>query len=314
MKLPSLPFVFPVAHPSLGEFNDVLPHVVLSFIGWSALFACYPALVDALIPKVKEKVVARAVKKWKVKCAKKKNKNKVKDDDEYMTKTRAGEQKVVDDALADMYVRLNGIAHALVVSYGAIVGIRENGSVFFDDIFFATSDTSKLFCVIACGYFFWDLAICIKYGWGFAFVGHAVSCIIAYVLTLGPFSQNFAMMCLLFELSTPLLHARWFFINTDRTDSALWPLVNYGFVFTFFFARIVFGWPLSIDWQRAVWTDLLSSTSSTIADANATAHALFCSFSNAFLCLLNVYWMFLMVRAAVQGGNKTASDEKPKDA
>ena len=185
------------------------PHVFAAFLVWSGLFLSLPLLVDVLFPALKKEIVLRAIEKWKSKRTKKKKKKKH-DDDEFMTETRKEEEKVVKGTLDDFYVRILGTLHAIVVSYGAVVAVYENGSLFFDDALYGTSDISKLFCVIACGYFFWDIIICLRYGWGFQFIAHAATCITSYVCTLIPFGQHFATTCLLFELSTPLLHGRWF--------------------------------------------------------------------------------------------------------
>ncbi len=53
-----------------------------------------------------------------------------------------------------------------------------------------------------------DTFICIKHGWGFGYTMHGVLCAGCYLIVMHPYVHYHATLFLLYELSTPFLHAR----------------------------------------------------------------------------------------------------------
>lgn len=96
---------------------------------------------------------------------------------------------------------------------------------------------------IMAGYFLWDLVECLKHRdiHSKAFVLHgllSLYAMVAYLLTPhGKMTGISAFMCLS-ELSTPVIHLRWFLIQSQETESLLFKICNVAAAFLFIFYRL----------------------------------------------------------------------------
>lgn len=92
---------------------------------------------------------------------------------------------------------------------------------------------------------------------------------------------------LLFELSTPFLHIRWFLIKTNRANNMFAHLNDYCFVLFFFIARVVMG-PIYFYWYISV----------VHLDIESKIHYVFIPsmvISNA----LNYFWFVSILKSAM---------------
>ena len=128
---------------------------------------------------------------------------------------------------------------ALHVSLGSLYGLLSPATAgALRHSLQAESPLTRHLCSVAVGYFLWDLLYC----WdGLVFIVHGVACLAVFAGSLRPFLHHMAMVTLLFEASTPLLHLRRIMIDSDAADSVWYPLVNGAFSATFFAARIAHG-------------------------------------------------------------------------
>jgi hypothetical protein len=136
---------------------------------------------------------------------------------------------------------------ALHVSSVALYGLlsADTAAVLRHD-FLAQTPLSRHLCLVAVAYFLWDLAFC----WqdGPVFVVHGLACLAVFTGGMSPLFGRMAMVTLLFEASTPFLHARRILIDSGCTGSLWFHASNHLFGATFFATRIAHG-----VWACAVW-------------------------------------------------------------
>jgi hypothetical protein len=160
---------------------------------------------------------------------------------------------------------------------------------------------------VAVGFFLWDLVYCFDSA---VFVVHGVACLAVFAGSLRPFLHHMAMVTLLFEASTPLLHLRRIMIDSDAVRTSAWyPLVNDLFSATFFASRIAHGLWACAQWWGEVEAALASG-------ALAPSRAPMVRMYQVLCCLLsglNIYWFtfkiapnYLFPRKPRGGGSKEA--------
>ena len=152
----------------------------------------------------------------------------------------------------------------------------------------AETPLSRHVCNVAVAFFLWDLLYC----WEDAvFIVHGLACLAVFTGALRPFLHHMALVTLLFEASTPFLHARRALIDMDLTDNAWFFFANHGFSATFFLARIAHGL-----WACGLWW--LQVEAARASGALAAERAPMVRMYQA-LCLLlsglNVFWFFFKI-------------------
>lgn len=95
------------------------------------------------------------------------------------------------------------------------------------------------------------------------------------------------LLHLLFELSTPFLHIRWFLIQFELSGNIFATINDYVFVITFFFCRVVTGPIISYYYLSATWNDPTEFYHFAYVPCNITAN------------LLNYYWFQFILRSAL---------------
>ena len=102
-------------------------------------------------------------------------------------------------------------------------------------------------CAWATGFFIYDTALCLRYFsvFGFEFLLHAVFCLATYggcLAAPGGYTMGwYSAGPLLFELSTPFMHLRWWMIQTGNGDKPLFNVFQQLFGYSFLASRKVFG-------------------------------------------------------------------------
>jgi len=198
----------------------------------------------------------------------------------------------------DMRVRAVGFMHAFVVSIFCLAILLGSGmpSAVRKDPY-ANHPPSAMVFSIALGYFVWDLFTCIYCKWDYGYWAHAIACMFVYGASLYPFLHYWGLFFLLFELSTPLLHLRWFAIaaKMPKKNPLLFNIIQYSFAGLFFLTRIVMGLTASAIW----WGEMVALLQS---GAHNTAVGVGYMACNIVLNLLNVYWFSLMIKSVLSGG------------
>ena len=175
-------------------------------------------------------------------------------------------------------------AMALHVSLGSLYGLLSPATASaLRHSLEAEVPLTRHLCSVAVGYFLWDLLYC----WdGLVFIVHGVACLAVFAGALRPFLHHMALVTLLFEASTPLLHLRRIMIDSNATDNAWYPLVNGAFSATFFAARIAHGLYACARW----WVEVEAA----LATGGLAPDRLPMVRMYQVLCLLlsglNVYW------------------------
>lgn len=154
----------------------------------------------------------------------------------------------------------------------------------------------------AVGFFTWDVFMCLTEGWGAAFLMHGVAVLSVYLAGLYGFVPFMACVCVLYEASTPFLHARKVMITLGwaKTHPVVFGHLTTAFGLVFFLARIVVGLATSISW----WTDMLTH----LEDGTYHSFPVFIMYlvCNVLLSGLNIWWFSQMVGVMLASNNAKA--------
>jgi hypothetical protein len=148
---------------------------------------------------------------------------------------------------------------------------------------------------VAVGYFIWDVVLCVRERWGLDYLFHGIAVLAVYCAALYPFLHYMSCVCLLFEASTPFLHARKLMWTFGWSDShpAVFHLTSMAFAGTFFVARIVVGLWATASW----WMDMMEHLSS--GEYHSLTVMIIFLVSSLLLNGLNVMWFSQIVGAAL---------------
>ncbi|PNH01206.1 putative TLC domain-containing protein C17A2.02c, partial [Tetrabaena socialis] len=182
------------------------------------------------------------------------------------------------------------------------------------DRMYATTPLSYAVCYISAGYFLHDLVMCtIRFSLeGPLYLTHALVCHMAYTFGAATgFLHYHGAAFLMWEISTPFVHARWFMYKAGLANSKLYVLNGLAMLSAFFGCRIVWGYVGS---YRLV-TDVLRERfieGSLFPLGGTVGYCLIAAIMNT----LNTYWFYKMVVAAVHvliKGKKGAEVGSHKD-
>ncbi|CEP63867.1 Tda4p LALA0_S09e04280g [Lachancea lanzarotensis] len=122
---------------------------------------------------------------------------------------------------------------------------------------------NSMVAAVTCGYFLWDLYVCLKHYalFGPGFLGHAVASLYVFVVSLRPFCQSWIGKFLIFEASTPFVNINWYVSQLARSSSSSSAVVPLWFnalngamlILTFFLVRIVWGFSAVVILVRQLW-------------------------------------------------------------
>eukprot|EP00823_Brevimastigomonas_motovehiculus_P002259 TRINITY_DN1414_c0_g1_i1.p1 TRINITY_DN1414_c0_g1~~TRINITY_DN1414_c0_g1_i1.p1 ORF type:complete len:311 (-),score=29.77 TRINITY_DN1414_c0_g1_i1:443-1375(-) len=214
----------------------------------------------------------------------------------------------------DMSVRVAATIHAAIVIVGGIVNliVISPPPIIFED-FSAPFPAARFYFCLALGYFLWDLFISVKYHYDYSFWLHAIGCCLTYVIVLIPFAPIVGFGCLMFELSTPLVHFRWLLITLGKTDAWWFSPLSWSFLGVFVVSRIIVGNWFAAWWMPKMWSILWSEGISI-----STVTRITCVFSLTIyvaLAILNLYWVLLpLTKATKRAQGKQHSSSIMKEA
>jgi len=156
---------------------------------------------------------------------------------------------------ADFAIRVVAFIHASVASVLCLHAILYAPKSVFENVY-ALYPAAELIFSLSTGYFLWDTLTCIFGGWGIGFIAHGIACTFVYASALYPFLHYWGLFFLLYELSTPFLHARWMALQfgMHKSSPRLFAVIQYTFVIAFVLVRLVAGSYSSYFW----WCEMLS--------------------------------------------------------
>lgn len=286
------------ARPLLGEGAEVLPIVLCAALAWLLLQLLAVPLGRAVAPQFVQSVRDTA---W----------SKARSKSHALAGDPAEEMLAAERAaLADVGVRAAALAFSCYACFGSARLLLVPPESFGADPLFASDPVAQYYCAVAAGYFVWDVPVCIWYGYGPAFVVHAVTMLLVEFTALHPFYQSIMTTAHLFELSTPFLNFRQFCIASGRTDSRLFLASNVAFSLTFFFVRIVYGYPISFQFVYRVVSDL-GGGSSQILERKGVLFVPAAWFSVCMccaLCVLNGFWFSQIVQSVLRHARDAGAD------
>jgi hypothetical protein len=172
-----------------------------------------------------------------------------------MTKPKKKEQVIPSYHIhvqnVDWDVHVVAFAHAVISSlfgiwcYVMLLRQQSPFENFIDNPFFETNWYTDLLFQISIGYFVYDFIISTIYisVYGKSFFLHAsLSLLAAMAIYLSGVGHSFAILFLLYEISTPFMNMRWFLANLDMKHTLAYSINGLLFMITFFLIRVVFGW------------------------------------------------------------------------
>lgn len=177
-------------------------------------------------------------------------------------------------------------------------------------VFGASEYASKIYA-FATGYFLWDTLICLrnltKDPGALPFVAHGLICFTIYLFAFRPYLQFYASVFLIFESSTPVLHAIWVIDHFKLNVPTVRLLLGILLLLVYFFIRILF----SVYWTYHFALD-------TVAGADHIPllfHVIYAT-ANVALTGLNFYWFSLILGRVIRhfsGKPEKGGSAKKKD-
>ncbi|GBF91170.1 flagellar associated protein [Raphidocelis subcapitata] len=181
---------------------------------------------------------------------------------------------------------------------------------FHSDRMFAADHFSSLVMAISAGYFLYDTVECIVRfeHEGPEFLLHGVFCFIVFTtLTHVRCMHWFGAGFLMWELSTPFVHFRWFLYKIGRDKSNVYAFNGAMGLLVFFLCRICWGPVVSL----LFWKDSIAALSSPAGASLPLPVVWFYRVCTVVMNGLNLYWFEKMVRIALdsskKGGRKPAA-------
>eukprot|EP01138_Halocafeteria_seosinensis_P011645 gb/GECG01011896.1/.p1 GENE.gb/GECG01011896.1/~~gb/GECG01011896.1/.p1 ORF type:complete len:381 (+),score=6.72 gb/GECG01011896.1/:1-1143(+) len=209
------------------------------------------------------------------------------------TKQVAKQFRTHGDALNDLSTRLVAFIHAVYVTIGGIY-VLVTADTDLSSNYYGVNPVAEHVFGVAAGYFMWDLVICVYLHWGFAYIMHAVCGLLIFMGGMHPFLQYYGSIFLIFELSTPFLHARKVFLFLDKSKTSVFKFTSAAFGLTFFLARIALGLPASFVFVRDMYLHVLSGECRNVV-AVITYVVI-----NVFLMGLNITWFSFIVKTVMK--------------
>lgn len=191
-------------------------------------------------------------------------------------------------------------AMAVYVSALSIWGLLQPSAAALRADLYAETALTRHLVNVAVAFFLYDCVLVPLDGAGAVFAVHGAACLFVFVGALHPFLHYMAMVVLLFEASTPFLHARAALIDSGRASGAVFALVQGAFAATFIAVRIVVGWSVAWWWWWAV--EALLARGAVHDVAIVRAYQAMC----LVLSGLNGWWASAILAAACGGGRKGA--------
>ena len=194
-------------------------------------------------------------------------------------------------------------AMAVYVSVLSMVGLLAPSAVALRADFYSETLLSRHLVNVSVAFFLYDGVVVPLDGAGCVFFVHGIACLLIFTGGLHPFLHHMGMVVLLFEASTPLLHARAALINSGRGAGAAFLAVQAAFVAVFITVRVLVGWSACWAWWWAA--EALVARGAAHDVPIVRMYQAVC----LLLCTLNGWWAMAMV--AVACGHRGCRQMKP---
>ena len=164
---------------------------------------------------------------------------------------------------------------------------------------FASSPATAHLSRVATAYFVYDVACLALWDADFepVFLLHGALCLWVFACSLQPFLHYMALVTLLFEASTPFLHARAALLAAGLDSSPLFAAANWCFMLSFAASRVLFG--LYAIFAPGQWWSLMEALVAR-GDARLRGVAVVRTYQvcAVLLSALNLLWMWRILSSA----------------
>lgn len=181
------------------------------------------------------------------------------------------------------------------------------------DTIYGHSSLSVGMCIIAAGYFLYDLVVVLLRfeREGGAFLVHACCCLFAYMYaTYSYFLTFYGAAFLLWEISTPFVHMRWFLLKSGREASTAYLVNGLTMAATFFACRPLWGTYISYKF----WMDTEAELSAPRPDGFPASGIWGYRIANLALNSLNYWWFSKIATKVAQAVFKPSRARKGSKA
>ncbi|KAF8067209.1 glpF [Scenedesmus sp. PABB004] len=205
----------------------------------------------------------------------------------------AGQEKKKASTATQMMPRVVCFIHNIIQVPLALVILAD--PYFNRSPIYARDAFSTLVMAISAGYFLYDTVECVArlQHEGTDFLLHGVFCLVVFAnLTYTGYMHFYGAGFLLWELSTPFMHFRWFLYKIGRESTRLYAANAAAGMAMFFACRILWGNALSL----LFWRDSLAALASPEGAALPLASIWFYRLSTVVMNGLNAWWFSKMVR------------------
>ena len=164
---------------------------------------------------------------------------------------------------------------------------------------FASSPATAHLSRVATAYFVYDVACLALWDADFepVFLLHGALCLWVFACSLQPFLHYMALVTLLFEASTPFLHARAVLLAAGLEDSPLFAAANWCFMLSFAASRVLFGL-YAIFAPGQWWSHMEALVARGDARLRGVAVVRAYQVCAVLLSALNVFWMARILTSA----------------
>jgi len=203
--------------------------------------------------------------------------------------------------------RIVPLLHAIYATFSSIYVIYHHSPIMDapTTICEAVGPSQYIF-TISLGYFLWDLFICIKENWGIDWKIHAIFCVAMYGIAVCTHSlYRWGIFALFYEFSTIFLHFYIFLFYYGLETMANGVKIIFGL--SFFFCRIIVGSFVTKECIEA-YLGFKPIEFGCIGDGIFA----FVIIVNLLFHVLNLYWFWLIVSAAIWGKTKKNPSKKKK--
>jgi hypothetical protein len=194
----------------------------------------------------------------------------------------------------DFVISATACLNAVLASIGGAAILLNPPTSINSDHIKGYSDESALILTMLCGYFIWDLYICLTKECGVMFVVHGMMGFLLYgYASMFSFMHYWGMVYGLWEVSSIFLNIRTMMklMNISQTMSRMFYVIELLAFATFGIVRIGYGWMASISWWRESihhWGKGLDQLAIGVYLA-----------SNLAFHYLNLTWFILMMKRAI---------------
>ena len=176
---------------------------------------------------------------------------------------------------------------------------------------FASTIESMHLMQVACAYFLWDIVTLLSdmNDDVILWLIHGGLCLWVFLTSLSPFLHHMGYVTLIFEISTPFLHARKYLLQAKLNESAIFDIIQSLFGVSFILSRIVFGCYMMYgpnQWWWKMQSLITESNAGKAPQLQSVAIIYFYEICCVSLTFLNIMW----ARTIIMNRFKTKKETK----